>query len=117
MNEREIAELAAWTAKSIRDTVTDAGRELDDAGESIIREYIQTCLRKRERGDKISLETCSQLVTEIFLRRRNETTTELETFNAMMIFGSKFPAFVEENQRARDAEAARLAAEIPPVKV
>ena len=117
MNEREIAELAAWTAKSIREAITEENRELDDAGEDIIREYIQTCLRKKERGDKITLETCAQLVTEIFTRRRNETKTDLETFNAMMIFGAKFPSFVDQNRRERDAESARLAEELPAVKV
>lgn len=117
MNEREIAELSAWTAKSIREAIEESERELDDAGEDIIREYIQTCLRKKERGDKITLETCANLVTEIFTRRRNETKADLETFNAMMIFGANFPSFVEENRRARDAESARLAEELPAIKV
>ena len=117
MNEKEIAELAAWTAKAISDAVRQEKREFDDAGEDIVREYVQSCLLDWKRGKKISLEHCSEVVTEIFTRRRNETKTEGEVLNAMMILGSKFPSFVEEQQRERDAEAARLAASMPAIKV
>lgn len=116
MTQKEINELAAWTAKTIRDTIEEAGRTLDDAGEDIIREYVQACLLHRERTGTATLEDCANLVTEIFQRRKHETTTELEAFNAMMIIGSKFPAFVRENQMARDEEAAQIAATLPAVK-
>ena len=117
MNEREISKLAAWTAKSIREAIEEENRELDDAGKDILRECVQTCLLNWQRHGKFSPEDCAKTVTEIFQRRKQETKTDLETFNAMIIFGSKFPSFVAYNQRKREEEAARLAAEIPVVKV
>ena len=116
MNTKEINDLAAWTAKSIADTIKEAGRTIDDAGTDIIREYVKACLIDWQHGGKASLENCAQLVTEIFQRRKSETATELEVFNAMMILGAKFPAFVAENQRERDAESAKFAAAMPAVK-
>ena len=117
MTNKEIAELATWTAKSIQDSVKESGRELDDAGTDIVREYVQSSLLKWQRGEKISHENLSKLVSEIFLRRRHETKNEDEVMNAIMVLGAKFPAFVENNQRERDEEAKKLAAEIPVVKV
>ena len=117
MNKKEIAELAAWTAKSIKDALAMDGRKLDAAGEDIIREYVQSDLLNWQRGEKITLENSSKLVQEIFTRRRHETKTEDEVFNAMMILCSKFPAFVESQQRERESEAERLAETMPAVKV
>ena len=117
MNEREIAALAAQTAKEIHEAITDAGRVLDAAGEDIIKEYLTACLRMWQHGKKVTHESISSLITEIFQRRRHETQTEGEVMNAMLIFGTKFPAFVENDQRERDAEAARIAAAMPAVKV
>ena len=117
MTKKEISELAAWTAKSIQDTVRGSGRELDDAGTDIIREYVQSSLLSWERGEKITLENLSELVKKIFERRRHETKNEDEVMNAMMILAAKFPAFVENNQRQRDAEAQRIADAMPAVKV
>ena len=117
MTRKEIAGLAAWTAKSIKDTLTQDGRKLDDAGEDIIREYVQTDLLNWERGAKITVENSAQLVQEIMLRRRHETATEDEVFNALAILSSKFPAFVEKFQREREAEAKILAESMPAVKV
>ena len=97
-------------------TIKDSGRELDDAGEDIIREYVQAALTKWHRGEKINLENLSALLTEIFKRRQHETKNADEVMNSMLILGSKFPAFVEQNQRERDEEAKKLAAEIPAVK-
>lgn len=117
MTAKEISNLATWTAKSIQDSVRDGGRILDDAGTDIVREYVQICLTKWQRGEKITLENLSKLVTEIFQRRHHETKNEDEVMNAMMILGSKFPAFVADNQRQRDEEAKRFAAAMPAVKV
>ena len=117
MNEREINELAAWTAREIRNAVLQEGRAFDAAGEDILCEYVRTCLVSQKRGDKISLELCAKLVTEIFTRRQQETQTQTEVMNAMLVFGSKFPSFVADEQRQRDAEAARIAAILPAVKV
>lgn len=117
MNTTEINDLAAWTAQSISDTIKDSGRTIDAAGTDIIRQYVQTCLHDWQLLGKASREHCAELVTEIFTRRKHETTTELEAFNAMMIFGANFPAFVENNRRMEEAEAARLAATMPAVKV
>jgi hypothetical protein len=117
MTRKEIAELAAWTAKSIKDTLTMDGRKLDDAGEDIIREYVQRDLINWQRGEKITLENSTQLVQEIMLQRRHETDTEAEVYNALAVLCSKFPKFVEENQRERDAEAKRLAESMPAFKV
>lgn len=98
MNDKEISALAKQTAEDIAETIRSAGRAIDEAGTDILRECIQTCLGNWQRGEEISLETCASWVTEIFTRRRNETQTELEAFNAMMIFGSNFPNFVRDNQ-------------------
>ena len=117
MNEKEIAELAAWTAKAIRDTVLQAGRTFDDAGEDIVREYVQACLSDWKYGKKISLEYCAETATELFAQRCRETKDGQEVFNALLTLGTKFPSFVEENQRERDAEAAKLAASMPAIKV
>lgn len=117
MTRKEIADLAAWTAKSIKDTLETDGRQLDDAGEDIIREYVQTDLRNWQLGKKITLETCEQTVQEILSRRSHETGTLNEVCNALMILSSKFPAFVESNLREREAEAKRLAETMPAVKV
>ncbi|MBR0261835.1 MAG: hypothetical protein IJQ85_08600 [Selenomonadaceae bacterium] len=117
MTAREISELAKWTAKSIQDAVREGGRELDDAGTDIIREYVKSSLLMWQRGEKISHENLSRLFNEIFLRRHQETKNEDEVMNAMLILGSKFPSFVEENQRQREAEAKILAAKMPTVKV
>ena len=117
MTEREINELAAWTAKEIRNTVLQEGRQFDEAGEDILRECVRACLLSQKRGDKISLELCAKIVTEIFKRRQHETQTQTEVLNAMLVFGSKFPSFVADNQRQRDAEAAQIAATLPAVKV
>ena len=117
MNEKEIAELSAWTAREIRSAVLQEGRAFDAAGEDIVREYVQTCLLHWKRGGKVSLDHCAETVAEIFQRRQNETNTKEEVMNAMMLLGSKFPSFVEENQKQRDAEAAKIAASMPAVKV
>ena len=117
MTRKEISEMSKWTAKSIQDAVKEGGRELDDAGTDIIREYVQSSLLMWQRGEKISHESLSRLLNEIFLRRHQETKNEDEIMNAMLILGSKFPAFVEENQRQRDAEAKILAAKMPAIKV
>ena len=116
MNKKEIAELAAWTARAIRDTIIDAGRKLDDAGEDIIREYIQACLLNRRLTGQATFEDSARLAEDILARRRLETKTENETVNAIMIFGAKFPAFITQLQRDRDAKAAKLAAMMPAVK-
>ena len=117
MTNGEISELAEWTAKSIQDAVREGGRVLDDAGRDIVREYVQSSLLKWERGEEITLENLTLLLQEIFKRRHNETKTEDEVFNSMMILGSKFPSFVADNQRERDKEAAQIAATLPAVKV
>ena len=117
MNSKEIARLAAWTARAIRDTITESGRELDAAGEDIIREYVQTSLTKWQRGEKVSAESLSELITEIFQRRRHETQTDGEVINSLMVLAAKFPSFVEQNQRARDEEARKIASGLPAVKV
>ena len=117
MNSREINELAAWTAKAIKDTLKMDGRHLDDAGEDIIREYVQADLTNWQRGNKITMENSARLINEIMLRRRHETKTEHEVFNALAVLCSKFPAFVEENQRTRDEEAAKIAAVMPAIKI
>ena len=117
MNSKEIAELAAWTAKTIQSTLQMDGRELDDAGADIIREALEKLLTVWQRGEKITNERMSGIVKEVFARRRDETKTFDETFNAVMILFSKFPAFAAEQQSKRDAEAARLAAVMPAVKV
>ena len=117
MDRKEIAALAAWTAREIQVTIKDSGRELDGAGEDIIREYVQASLTKWQRGEKINLENLSTLLTEIFQRRQHETKNADEVMNSMLILGSKFPSFVEEHQRERDAEAKRIAAAIPAIKV
>lgn len=117
MTTKEIADLSTWTAKSICDTIKESGRKIDAAGQDIIREYIQTCLHDWQVNGNASLENCAQMATEIFMRRKSETKTELETFNSLLIFGANFPEFVKENQRERDAEATQLANEIPPVKI
>ena len=117
MDKKEIAYLASWTAKAIKDTLTQDGRQLDDAGEDIIREYVQTDLTNWERGEKITLDSSSKLVAKILERRRHETNTLSEVCNALMVLCSKFPEFVEENLREREAEARRLAASMPAIKV
>ena len=117
MTTKEINELSAWTAREIRNAVLQEGRTFDAAGEDILCEYVRSCLVSRNRGDKISLEHCSKLLTEIFTRRQSETQTQTEVMNAMLIFGAKFPTFVENEQRQHDAEAARIAAVLPAIKV
>ena len=117
MNSREIDSLAAWTAKSIKETLTAEGRKLDDAGEDIIREYIQSDLKNFQRGEKITLENSARLVDEILARRRHETTTLGEVMNALSILSAKFPVFVEESLRQREEEAKRIAAKMPAIKV
>ncbi|MBR3745664.1 MAG: hypothetical protein IKN27_01735 [Selenomonadaceae bacterium] len=117
MNEKEINELAAWTAAEIRRTVLQEGRLFDAAGEDILCEFVRSCLLSQRRGDKISLELCAKILTDIFTRRQHETQTQTEVMNAMLIFGSKFPTFVADNQRERDAEAAQIAASLPAIKV
>ena len=117
MTEKEINELAAWTAAEIRRTVLQEGRLFDAAGEDILCEFVRSCLLSQRRGDKISLELCAKIADEIFTRRKNETQTQAEVTNAMLIFASKFPSFVENNQRERDAEAAQIAASMPAIKV
>lgn len=117
MDKKEIAELAAWTAKAIKNTLTNDGRQLDDAGEDIIREYVATDLLNWQRGERITLEKSARLAQEIFARRRGETKNEDEVFNALSVLYSKFPAFVESNLRKREAEAQRLAASMPAIKV
>ena len=117
MTTKEINELAAWTAREIRNTVLQEGRTFDAPGEDILCEYVRSCLVSQNRGDKISAELCAKLATEIFTRRQHETQTQTEVMNAIVIFGAKFPSFVENEQRARDAEAARIAATLPAIKV
>ncbi len=117
MDKKEIAELAAWTAKSIKDTLAYDGRQLDDAGEDIIREYVQTDLLNWQRGAKITLESSSLTVQKILERRRHETNTLNEVCSALMILCSKFPDFVASNMRAREAEAEIIADTLPAVKV
>ena len=117
MNSREIAEMAAWTAKSIKDSLAMDGRRLDDAGEDIIKEYLRTDMRKWQLGEKITLESSSQLVKEILSRRRHETGTFDEVFSALLVLSSKFPDFVASNLRQREAEAKRIAAKMPAIKV
>ena len=117
MNSREIDSLAAWTAKSIKDALSVEGRRIDDAGEDIIREYVQSDLKNFRRGEKITLESSARLVEDILSRRRHETTTLDEVINALSILSSKFPAFVEDNLRQREEEARRIAAKMPAIKV
>lgn len=117
MNSKEIAELAAWTAKTIQGTLQIDGRKLDDAGTDIIREALEKLLTTWQRGRKITNEYMAEVVEEIFTRRRDETETVDEAFNAVMILFAKFPEFAAEQQSKRDAEAARLAAVMPAVKV
>ncbi len=116
MNTKEINELATWTAAEIRRTVLQEGRLFDAAGEDIVREYVRACLIPWQHGEKISVELCAKIADEIFSRRQNETQTQAEVRNAMLILGSKFPAFVADNQRERDAEAAQIAATLPAIK-
>ena len=116
MNEREIVALANQTAKEIRQSITEGGRVLDDSGEDIIREFLRASLRMWQHGKKVTPESMASLITEIIQRRRHETQTETEVMNAMVIFGAKFPAFVENDQRERDAEAKLIAATMPAVK-
>lgn len=117
MDRKEIAELAAWTAREIRIAIKESNRELDDAGEDIIREYVQTFLTQWQRGKKMNLEALSALLMEIFMRRRHETKNEDEVMNSMLILGSKLPSFFEEHQRKRDEEAKIIANAMPVVKV
>ena len=117
MNNKEIDSLAAWTAKSIKDTLTMDDRKLDDAGEDIIREYVQSDLKNFQRGEKITLESSALLVEEILSRRRHETATLAEVRNALSILSLKFPAFVEDTLRQREEEARKIAAKMPAIRV
>ncbi len=117
INSKEISELAAWAAKNIKEILITGGRKLDDAGEDIIREYVQTELKNWQLGEKITLENSSRLVDEILSRRQHETETLDEVMNALFLISAKFPGFVEENLRQREAEARILAAKMPAVKV
>lgn len=117
MTKREINELAEWTANSIQGAVSEGGRFLDDAGKDIVREYVESSLIKWKRGEEITLENLTLLLQEIFKRRHNETKTEEEVFNAMLILGSKFPSFVADNRLEREKEAEQIAATLPAVKV
>ena len=117
MDKKEIADLAAWTAKSIKDTLAHDGRKLDDAGEDIIREYVAADLLNWQRGEKITVENSEKLAKEILARRSHETQTVGEVMNALMVLYSKFAAFVEGNSRKRAAEAEAMAATMPAVKV
>lgn len=117
MTNKEIANLAVWTAKSVSHTMLKAGRQLDDAGEDIIREYVQTDLQNWQRGEKVSVDSSMQLAKEILTRRNHETKTADRVEFAMNVICSKFPSFVEAYQRGRDAEAARIARSMPAIKV
>lgn len=117
MTSREIAELALWTAKAIQDTLAIDGRRLDDAGTDIIREYVQTDLKNWKRGEKITVGNSAALVKEILSRRSHETETFDEVISALTVLYMKFPDFVEDQQRQREAEAKRLAAVMPAIKV
>ena len=117
MTSREIAELALWTAKAIQDTLAIDGRRLDDAGTDIIREYVQTDLKNWKRGEKITVGNSAALVKEILSRRSHETETFDEVINALTALYMKFPNFVEDQQRQREAEAKILAAVMPAIKV
>ena len=117
MTRKEIADLAVWTGKAIKDTLTMDGRKLDDAGADIIREYVQSDLTNWERGNKVTVESSSRLAQEIMARRRHETQTEVEVFNSLAVLCTKFPEFVDEQLQARAAEAKRLAAKMPAIKV
>ena len=117
MNEKEIAELAAWTARAIRGTIIQDGGKLDDAGEDIIREYIQADLKNWQRGEKITFESSTKVAQEITSRRRHETKTFDEVFYSIMILCTKFHDFVANNLRKREAEAVKIAATMPAVKV
>ena len=117
MTNREIAELALWTAKAIQDTLAIDGRKLDDAGTDIIREYVQTDLQNWKRGEKITVGNSAAIVKEILSRRSHETKTFDEVMNALTVLYMKFPNFIEEQQRAREAEAKILAAKMPAIKV
>lgn len=117
MTKREIDEMAAWTAKSIQEALKTDGRELDDAGKDIIREYVQSDLQNWKRGEKVTLENSKNLVAEILSRRHQETKTLGEVLNALTVLCSKFPSFIEAQQREREAEARILAAVMPAIKV
>lgn len=117
MNEKELAELAAWTARAIRNTIIQSVRKLDDAGEDIIREYIQADLRNWQRGEKITFESSTKVAQEITSRRRHKTKTFDEVFSAIMILCTKFHDFVTNNLCKREAEVAKLAVAMPAVKV
>lgn len=117
MTSKEIADLAAWTANAIQSSLKMNGRKIDDAGADIIREYVQTDLTNWDRGKPIKVETSTQLAQEIMARRRHETQTENEVFISLSVLSSKFHEFVEDQIRKRAAEAKRLAATMPAVKV
>ncbi len=117
MTSKEIADLAAWTANSIQTTLKFDGRKLDDAGADIIREYVQTDLTNWDRGNKVTVETSTRLAQDIMAQRRHETQTENEVFISLSVLSSKFHEFVEDQLRQRAAEAKRLAATMPAIKV
>jgi len=117
MTSKEIADLAAWTANAIQSSLKMSGRKIDDAGADIIREYVQADLTNWNRGENITVEKSTQLGQEIMARRRHETQTENEVFISMSVLSSKFHEFVEDQLRKRAAEAKRLAATMPAIKV
>lgn len=117
MNNKDIANLAAWTAESVRNTLINAGRQLDAAGEDIIREYVQADLQNWQYGKQIAVESSMQLAKEILARRRHETENADEVEFAMNVICSKFQSFIDAFQRERDAEAAKIAKSMPAIKV
>lgn len=117
MNNKDIANLALWTAEAVRKTMINAGRQFDAADEDIVREYIQADLQNWQHGKKIAVESSMQLAKEILARRNHETKNADEVEFAMQVICSKFQNFIDAFQRERDAEAAKIAESMPAIKV
>lgn len=117
MTTSEIARAAKMMARQCRRALNKNDIKLDDASESIIREYVQAELTNWQRENKYIPEMSAQLVRDILSRRLQETTAPFETAETLKLIFANLPALFDKIQREREAEAKALAAKLPAIKV
>lgn len=94
MTDKEIAELAMWTAREIYDALKEDGFKLSAVEENLIAQFVQRMLTDWRNGIIIDNRHMLKLVEEMETPKNHKLSPEI--LRVLTVFVEKFPLFVAE---------------------
>lgn len=108
MSEQELEELAEWAAENMRDTIRQAGHEIDELGLAILYLFIRKLLVEYWLNDKTEFVDEEMRNLCFSLCRNIPTQTEEEAITACEIFAKEYAVFIGEFEKRRHQESQQI---------